>query len=203
METADQTTAVAAPAATEIPSLVIFGLDDQKKPHASSFVASETDHAQKAASLMGMATFHLKNEEDHAIAAQLPRGRIFASGKAFLPFVAAGVYKRLCDLAGVAATLPPELTETQCTASPSPGNVVVAMAADAVRGEPISDDDTDLAAGAVVLACENRDSGFFEAIVVRIDGEVLSLRWEGWPKLPIFTRRRWQVAPLPDRKPYW
>lgn len=202
METADQTTAAAAPAATEIPSLVIFGMDDQRKPHASAFVASEVELAQKASALMGMAIFHPKSEEEHSLVAQLPRGRIFASGKAFVPFVAAANYKRLCELAGVPATLPPEPAEIQCPASPSPDNAVVASAADAARGEPRSDDETNLAAGAVVLACE-RDGGFYEAIIVRIDGEVLSLRWEGWPKLPIFTRRRGQVAPLPDRKPYW
>ena len=203
MEAADQTSTLAGPASAETLALVIFGLDDQRKPHASAFVASEAELAQKAAALMGMAVFHPKSEEEHALASELPRGRIFGSGKAFVPFVAAANYKRLCEFAGVAATLPPETSEIQCPASPSPDDAVVAMAADAVRGEPISDDDTDLAAGAVVLACENRESGFFEAIVVRIDGEVLSLRWEGWPKLPIFTRRRWQVAPLPDRKPYW
>ena len=61
METADQTSALAAPAVTEtIPSLVIFGIDDQRKPHASAFVASEAELAQKAAALMGMAVFHPK-----------------------------------------------------------------------------------------------------------------------------------------------
>jgi hypothetical protein len=202
METANQKRRVAVPAA-ETAALVIFGLDDQKKPHASAFVSSQSDLAQKAAALMGMKLFHPKSEEEHALAVQLPRGRIFGSGRAFVPFVASANYKRLCEFAGLSATAPPKTQEIECPAPASPDEVVVAMAADELRVEAPGDREVDLAPGAVVLACENRDSGFFEAIVVRIDGEVLTLRWEFWPKLPVFTRRCWQVAPLPDRKPYW
>ena len=204
METGDQTKPVAATAAAETASLVIFGLDDQKKPHASTFVQpGESNLAQKAAALMGMKCFHPQSEQERALAAQLPRGRIFASGKAFVPFVASGLYKRLCELSSLTATSPPEAQEIECPAPASPDEVALAIAADEGRVEAPGDREVDIAPGAVVLACESRDLGFFEAIVVRIDGEVLSLRWENWPKLPIFTRRRWQVAPLPDRKPYW
>lgn len=109
METADQKTPVAVAAAIETPSLVIFGMDDQKKPHASAFAQpGESNLAQKAAALMGMKCFHPKSEEERALAAQLPRGRIFASGKAFVSFVASGLYKRLCEVSSLTGTSRPK-----------------------------------------------------------------------------------------------
>ncbi len=58
---------------------------------------------------MGMRTLPLQDEAAFAIAAQLPQGRVFASGRAFVPFVAKGVYARLNALAGPGeATAPAE-----------------------------------------------------------------------------------------------
>ena len=82
------TLALRSPAQDEA-TLVLFGRDGAGKPHAAWFDAQSADLAVKAASLTGMRVLHVKGEDQRALAQQLPRGRVFASGKAFAPFVRA------------------------------------------------------------------------------------------------------------------
>ncbi len=99
MDTDNQTYAEPIPAATL--SVVIFGSDDKNRPHASTFAATEIETAEKAASLMEFNVFKPDTDEHRAIASQLPRGRVFGSGRAFVPFVSSGDYERLCAFSGV------------------------------------------------------------------------------------------------------
>jgi hypothetical protein len=40
---------------------------------------------------------------------------------------------------------------------------------------------------------------WFAAIVIKVDDEdLVTLRWQDWPKHPVFARRRWQLALLPQ-----
>src|SRR5829696_5342064 len=48
---------------------------------------------------MGMHVLRPKTAEQRALAAKLPRGRIFASGKGLVPFVRAGLYEALARAA--------------------------------------------------------------------------------------------------------
>ena len=49
---------------------------------------------------MGMRVVPLDTPELQALAAKLPRGRVFASGRAFVPFVRAGLYQSIAAAAG-------------------------------------------------------------------------------------------------------
>ncbi len=75
-----------------VPNVLLVGLDDQGKPHASWFGEQQADAAAVAADLMGFAVIDITSEELTAIAAKLPRGKLFESGKAFVPFVKRAVY---------------------------------------------------------------------------------------------------------------
>ncbi len=79
-------------------------MDDSGKPHASRFSDADAQLAEKAAGLMGMHVFRPATEEHRELAAKLPRGRVFGSGKAFVPFVKAGIFTALAGAAGVSAT---------------------------------------------------------------------------------------------------
>ena len=68
------------------PSLVLFGRDPAGKPRASWFDAGSINFATSAAELMHMKILRIITEEQRALAKQLPRGRIFSSGRAFAPF---------------------------------------------------------------------------------------------------------------------
>ena len=46
----------------------------------------------------------------------------------------------------------------------------------------------------MVVAHENMEDGWFEAVVLSIAGDALSLRWRDYPKQPTFTRHRSKIA---------
>src|SRR5687768_8705615 len=98
---------VPVPAATQPsePSVVLFGRDEAGKPHASWFDAESAELAIKAAELMQMRVLRVETEEQKALARQLARGRVFATGRAFTPFARANLYSKLVELAGGATGL--------------------------------------------------------------------------------------------------
>src|SRR5215211_6247036 len=87
------------------PAVVVFGRDEAGKPHASWFDAESAELAVKAAQLMQMRVLKVETEEQRAIARQLAPGRVFATGRAFMPFVRANLYSKLVELAGGATGL--------------------------------------------------------------------------------------------------
>ena len=85
----------AKPEPADAPALVVFGRDKGGKPHASSFVESEAALATKAAELMGLRLLRVRTDAERALAAQVPRGRVFATGRAFVPFIKATLLTEL------------------------------------------------------------------------------------------------------------
>jgi hypothetical protein len=108
-------------------ALIVFGLDEAGKPHASSFGQADAELAEKAARLMGLRILRVETHEHREIAAKLPQGRVFESGKGFVPFVKAAVYERLSALCGAGvggeadqAGSPAEITASPPAGSPMP-----------------------------------------------------------------------------------
>ncbi len=87
--------AQANPNLIDAPALVVFGRDATGKPHASSFSKSEADLARKAAELMGLRLLPVQADTEQALAAKVPRGRVFATGRAFVPFIKAALFTEL------------------------------------------------------------------------------------------------------------
>jgi hypothetical protein len=127
----------------KIPAVILFGKDRTSKPHASFFLEGDLAAAVKAAELMKMRVLLTDTEERRAVAAELPQGRIFqASGRAFVPFVSAQLYRRLVALAaGGGLGLPGDPNHPRA-AEPTPnrgvlgqfstGQAMMALAAPAV-----------------------------------------------------------------------
>lgn len=189
---------VAAPAAPknskiETPHLILVGLDDQGKPHASWFTESQAGAAAVAADLMQMALLQITTPELNAIAAALPKGRLFESGKAFVPFAKRGVYDQLAT----------HLTADFLRASAH--RVEAAKAAGesytkASKGEvamSLPEDWSKLAVGDTVLATENIDDGWWFAEIVELPGEdKVRLRWRDFPEYPTMTAGITEIALL-------
>jgi hypothetical protein len=93
------------PLQPQLPVLVLFGCDEAGKPRAAAFTVSQVEAATAAAALMKMRTLRLVADEHRAFASQLARGRVFASGRAFTPYVRQEVYGRLVEIAGGTAGL--------------------------------------------------------------------------------------------------
>lgn len=194
--------AKASKAATvESPAIIVFGTDDAGKPHASSFVQSEVDLARKAATLMGMRVLVVDTEADQSVAARVPKGRVFASGRAFTPFVKAPLFAELTALHG---GLEPEPTASQPDAKPA--------AAKAKGTGPVPSNGvvikqpknwSDIRVGTIVLAtAPPRHLEWFECVVVAVDADQVTLRFCDWPDEPNFDRLVGDVALMhPKREP--
>lgn len=78
-----------------VPALIVFGKDEADRPHASVFGEADAGPARKAAALMGMHAVPVEADAVKALAARLPEGRVFASGKAFVPFVKTSLFDEL------------------------------------------------------------------------------------------------------------
>ena len=77
----------------------MFGLDPTGKPKAATFPAHQADLATKAASLMQLRVLKIDSPELTQFAAQLPVGKIYASGHGFVPPVRTAIYDRLLQFA--------------------------------------------------------------------------------------------------------
>src|SRR5215203_4198980 len=86
-------------AMTEInPLFVMLGRDAQGKPHAARFAGADAELASKAADLMGYDAVRVQQTELKGLAANLPVGKVFASGKAFVPFTKVETFDKLATL---------------------------------------------------------------------------------------------------------
>jgi hypothetical protein len=153
------------------PAIIVFGLDQAGKARAASFTSDQLGLATKAAELMKLRVVKVAGPELTELAARLQAGRIYASGHGFVPPIQPNIYDRLNELADPKAA----------------------------PGLPSSWDDIDV--GQLVLAQEVLAEGWWEAIVVARDNDMLTLKWRDYPKYPQLVRHRASVALLKPTPP--
>lgn len=168
--------------------VIILGRDDNRRAHASFFPATDTRQAEKAAELMGMAALKVENEEVRLFLTRLPQGKLFDSGKAFVPFVKQDLYNEiavhLSDEERQRLEQPRAVTEKPVAETNHP-----------VRPKNMPESWDKVVVGSLVLATDGPLDGWYEANVVEIKGEVgLRLQWRDYLDIPAFTRRIDQVA---------
>lgn len=195
------TTSVEQPERAKVPTatLILVGLDDQGKPHAAWFDADQSDAAAVAADLMSMALIDITTDDLAAIASKLPKGKLFESGKAFVPFVKRTVYDQLAThldddyLTSAAA----RVESAQAAASES---YAKASKGEAPLRKP--EDWSKLLAGDLVLASDDPEEGWFEAVVIEATGgDKFRLHWRDFADLPTFTRGITEIALLHPQSP--
>jgi hypothetical protein len=194
------------------PAIVVFGRDDAGKPHASSFVANEVALAQKAARLMGMKVMPVDTEAQQALAAKVPRGRVFASGRAFTPFIKGPLFDALVAACPADEPAPEPATSSQ---SPDAAAELTSSTDQAGEREPaaLQNDGAeaprqphhwgDIKVGAIVLASTApRHLDWHECLVIAVASDRVTLRYCDWPHEPIFKRKRTELALMhPSRQP--
>lgn len=175
----------------QAPAVILIGVDDKRKNHASWFNESEVEQATRAAELMGMATIAVDGDELSTLASRLPHGKIFETGRAFVPFVKGELFTKLT------AHLPQPIDLAALRASASGNDPSLAPKA----APTLPKDWSTIVVGDLVLATEGGDEGWFEAVVERVTGLMFTLRWRDWPDLPVFVRTVDTIALLPQPKP--
>lgn len=183
-------------------ALVLFGLDERGKAHGAWFAPETADAAAAAAETMGMFSLPVEDNAVRSLAGQLPQGKIFPSGKAFVPFVKASFYDALM-------THLPESERNRARqhvqasgggkeASRTEAAGTGTGAATVQRDKP--EDWSKIKVGSLVLASDGPGDGWYEADVVEVlPDEKFKLRWFQWPDLPDFVRPVTDIALLHPR----
>ncbi|NKJ96115.1 hypothetical protein GFM14_32135 [Rhizobium leguminosarum bv. viciae] len=169
--------------------VIILGRDDSGKAHASFFPATDAQPASRAASLMGMFSLRADNDAVRSLLPKLPKGKLFDSGKAFVPFVKQDLYKQ------IAAHLPEADRVNAETVRAAPADV--SQQGHAATPSNVPEGWDKVIAGSLVLATEDPLEGWFEATVIELKPDsVLRLQWRHYLDLPPFNRRLEDVALL-------
>jgi hypothetical protein len=172
----------------KVPIIVVLGIDVDHKPHASRFEERDAPLVQRAAELMGFHVIRVApdNEDLHGVAASLPLGKIFATGRAFVPFVSRATFDKLAALIEAGAKIEPRTT----TAAEPVDSMAEMFTADAIN--TANELWAKIEVGTVILAAADPDlygPSWWEAVVVAIDGDDLTLRWMEDP-----TEERFEVT---------
>ena len=157
---------ISPPEPRPAPAIIVFGADQANKPRAASFTGDEIEAATKAAELMKLRVLKVEGPQLTELAASLQAGRIYASGHGFVPPIRPSLYDRLSELA-----------------DPKPAPSL-----------PRTWDDIEI--GHFVLATEGPGEGYWEAIVLGRDNDMLTLKWIDYPDDPQLVCHRTAVALL-------
>ena len=156
-------------------TMVLFGVDENKRPRAARFVVDENlGLLAAAADSLDLIISEVKTPKLADLAEKLPVGRVQATGPAFVPYVRQDLYDKVVEAAGTDAAAPGKLPKSDLA--------------------PTTFDE--IAPGHLVIAQEDLETGWWEAIVLESDAETLTLRYRDYPRLPKFQRSRTAVALL-------
>jgi hypothetical protein len=158
-------------------ALFVLGYDDQQKPRGARFVDANASLVAKAAELMDLNVYEAANGELADLAKKLPVGRLYSTGKGFVPNIRQTLYSQI--IAALAGT--PEAARGKKEDLP-----IVAS------GLPKTWDE--IGPGHLVIAQETLENGWWEAICTKRDGDMLTLRFRDYSKLPKFARHKSAVA---------
>ena len=161
---------------------VLFGTDEHGKPRAAWFKAANPELITKAAAAMKLQLLRPVTASQIELAKKLPVGRIHANGTGFVPPIRGDLYSEL----RLAAEPSQQSGTAASTDAPSP----------AAPAQGLPKDWDGIEVGHLVIAQENMAEGWWEAIVIATDNDMLTLKWRDYPKFPNLTRHRTAVALL-------
>jgi hypothetical protein len=151
---------------------VLLGADEYAKPRAARFSAEDPALLAKAAASMFLRLVEVTDPEVAEIAATLPAGRLHANGKGLVPYIKGDLYN---ELLCATLTQPPR-------ANPDP----------APQDLPRTWDE--IAPGHLVIARETLEVGWWEAVVVERNGDLVTVRYRDYPQYPNMVRHRSAIA---------
>jgi len=152
---------------------VLLGADEYAKPRAARFSAEDSEQLAKAASSMFLRLVQVTDPEVAEIATRLPAGRLHANGKGLVPYIKGDLYNEL-----LCATLANQAPEPN--PDPSPQDL-----------PPTWDE---LGPGHLVIARETLEVGWWEAVVVERNGDLVTVRYRDYPQYPPMVRHRSAIA---------
>ena len=157
------------PASKITRTIVLFGLDENGKPRAARFIDDNESLISRLAQALGLRMGIATGSKHADTLDEIPVGRVYATGKGSVPNISQTLYDKLNALVG---------------GEPGPISATLPKTWD------------DLAPGHVVVALESAADGWWEAVVTKRDGDILTLRYRDYPSQPEFVRPITAVALL-------
>ena len=183
-----------------VDQLFVLGLDENGKPRGARF-AELKDNIASAAVDMNCRVLINQPEAVSDIAMKLPAGRIYASGKAFIPNIRRDLYDKISEAARIAEKSDAEIetgaAEQSAVVKPPIDQADSALAearcvSPVTSGLPRSWET--IGVGHMVVFHESPDDGWWEGIVINREGDLLTLRLRDFPKQGTFVRHINTVA---------
>jgi len=159
------------------PDLIVLGLGEAGRPQAARFPASQSDLATKAAKAMNLVVGKADGAALAELAEKLPTGRLYATGRGFVPPVRQNLYDKLVEQLKLAGQPVPKPTDVSVPAAP---------------GLPTSWDGIEV--GQMVIGGEGQ--AWYPAVVLARDGDMLTLKCRDYPQEPTVIRHASAVALL-------
>jgi hypothetical protein len=178
------------PATTCSTPLVLFGIDSRGKPKAARFRKEHAGLAVKAASQLALQVVAGNDPKVAEIAARLPVGRVHATGRTFVPFIRRDLYDQLLAAAGNGNLAQPPAPPASGASGNAAGSRPPGSAPKLPRNWQ------EIGVGDLVIAQESLEEGWYEAIVVEANGDMLTLRWRDFPRQRRFARHRLRLGLL-------
>jgi len=157
--------------------LVVLGPDEQGKPRAARFPATQADLVAKAAKAMNLTVCKADGAALAELTKKLPTGRLYTTGRGFVPSVGRSLYGKIVEQLKLAGQPVSEPTDVSVPAAP---------------GLPASWDGIEV--GQLVIGGEGQ--AWYPAVVLARDGDMLTLKWRDYPHEPTVIRHAGAVALL-------
>lgn len=188
--------------------LFVYGLDEAGKPKGARFLMSDMETVFPVVTAQKLQFFDGgSSEETVKLGMKLAVGRIYARGKSFIPNIKRDLYDGiLAALASHKAEL--DRSQAERTAAAAAAREATKSSEQAPAYVPtvlpplasgLPQNWESIAAGNMVLADEGPGEGWWEAIVVSRDNEILTLRYRDYPKVPKFERHISTIALINPR----
>lgn len=171
---------------------VVYGLDEDTKPHAAAFSEKDAEAASKAAIQLKMRIWKPTTDLPGSLQ-KLPAGMIASPGLAAIPKVPRELFETVLQ----AATLDnperkntvPMINDDDKAAVKHLKNddraelerQIIAVAHERQNGR-LPEDWASIKKGSVVLVHQNRDDGWWEGLVTNRQGNILTIIWRDYPK---------------------
>jgi hypothetical protein len=182
--------------------MFVYGLDETGKPKGARFQATETEKVSPVVAAMKLQSFQTGSEEVTSLGMKLPVGRIYARGKAFIPNIKRELYDKILGALGSTKEGQPKAEGMPPAAT---SDVGLALAPVETEGNlpPLASglprNWESIAAGNMILAHAGPGEGWWECLVLARDGEILTLRYRDYPKVPKFDRHISTIALINPR----
>jgi hypothetical protein len=154
-------------------TFIVYGADEYAKPRAARFSADDPELLAKAVETMHLRMAEVTTDDLAEIATKLPAGRLHGNGRGLVPYIRGDLYLEL-----VLETAGDEETPT----SPDP------------TAQDLPGTWDNIAPGHVVLARESLECGWWEAVVVERNGDLVTVRYRDYPQYPPMVRHRSAIA---------